>query len=532
MSFFDPSLSAGEPPEMENDNLLLAAQESGYIAPDVEGDQDAIAQQVFVNLAARVNGWQSHDGNLDTWLIEAFSEVGAEIRSLAADVPASIFGTYGTRVLGVPPRLATGASGTASFTAQDDAGYTLDTGTTFGLSRSGNDVVAFQTLQEATIAPGDTLVADVPFTAVEVGAASNGLVGVGQMLDPVTWVAAINVPIATTGGQDAELPDDYVDRLSNLFPAVGLRPVLPQDFAILALQLIPGVGRAVAMNLYDPGTDTWDNVRTVTLVIAQADGTPCSATVKAQVEALLEALREVNWVVHVIDPLYQPVDVTFVVTPYAGQDLATVVAACVANVTSYLSPGAYRLGELSPAIAGGEVIYPPANGTEARRQVVRVNELISLLDRSLGVDYVNTVEINGVAGDFAFGNAYTLPTAGTIVGNPASDPNPGPPVFRIDSITPADLPFNGNTILTLTGEFPVPFPADYQLMVEPENDKPMASPGAAPITGQSATTATVMHGGFGARDSCLGPALAWILADDWTTVVSNQAPLTITTYPG
>ena len=213
---------------MENANAALAAQESGYIAPDVEADQDAIAQEVFANLAARVNGWQSHDGNLDTWLIEAFSEVGAEVRSLAADVPASIFGTYGTRVLGVPPRLSTSATGLATFTAVDPAGYTLDTGSTFGLSRSGNDVVAFQTLQEATIPPDELTVANVPFAAVETGAAANGLVGDGQMLDPVSWVNTVSVPIATAQGQDAELPDDYVDRLANLFPAVGLRPVLPR----------------------------------------------------------------------------------------------------------------------------------------------------------------------------------------------------------------------------------------------------------------------------------------------------------------
>jgi Baseplate J-like protein len=412
---FNDSIS-GEPPEIQDANALLAQQESGYVAPDVETDQSAISQEVFTFLQGKVPQWVPHDGNLDTWLIEAFSEAGAEIRSLAADVPSSIFTTYGTLVLGVPPELALGASGTADFTAMDDLGYTLDLGTTFGLARSGNDIVAFQTLQEVTIAVGDTQALAVPFTAVETGADGNGLSGAGQMLDPVNWVTTITVADETSGGQDAELPDDYVDRLANLLPAVALRPILPQDFAVLALQLIPGVGRAIAMNLYDPATDTWNNARTVTLVVAQADGTPCTATVKAQVVAMLEALREVNWVVHVIDPHYTAINVNFDVVAFAGQDSTTVHDTCVANVTAYLQPGNYRLGELSPATAGGEVILPPTNGDDTRRQFIWVNELIALLDRSLGVDRVVAVTINGSAADFPLGGPYTLPTPGDITG--------------------------------------------------------------------------------------------------------------------
>lgn len=419
MSWLEPfGAIVGEPPEVEDANAGLAADESGYIAPDVEADQDAIAQEVFTNLATRVEGWQSHDGNLDTWLIEAFAEVGAEIRALAADVPASIFGTYGTRVLGLPPQPATGSTGTATFTATDTAGYTLDTGATFGIARSGNDVVAFQTLQEATIPVGQTQVVGVPFAAVETGADGNGLSGVGQMLDPIVWVIAVEVDTPTANGNDAETPEDYVDRLANLLPAVALRPILPQDFALLALQLIPGVGRAVAMNLYDPVAHTWTNARTVTLIVAQADGTPCDAATKTQVETMLEALREVNWVCHVIDPTYVPINVSFTVTAYAGQDATTVHDTAVANVTAYLQPGTFRLGQLSPAIAGGEVILPPASGQVARLQYVRVNELVAVLDRSLGVDFVpaGAVTVNGAPLDYQLPQPYSLPTPGTITG--------------------------------------------------------------------------------------------------------------------
>ena len=407
---------SGEPQEVENANAALAQSESGFTPPSVEVDQEAIAAQVIANLAARVNGWQPHDGNLDTWLIEAFAEIGSEIRSLAADVPASIFGTYGTRVLGLPPNPATAATGQATFTASDSAGYTLDTGATFGLSRSGNDVVAFQTLQAATIPVGQTSVANVPFVAVELGAEGNGLLGEGQMLDPITWVSKVNVPVATSQGQDAEEPDAYVDRLANLFPAVALRPILPVDFAVLAMQLVAGVGRAVAMNLFDPVAKTWTNARTVTLVVTAADGTACSSTVKEAVVSLIEGLREVNWVIHVIDAGYVAVDATFQVVAYAGQEMEAVKAACVQALTNYFSPANYRLGEMSPATGGGEVINPPVGEAKPRQQTLYVNELVALLDRTLGVDRVVKVTIKGAAADFVLPNAYTLPTPGAITG--------------------------------------------------------------------------------------------------------------------
>lgn len=418
MSFIDAP--QGDDLETEDPNADLAADEGGYTAPDVEQDQDAIAQQIFAAIAAKVPGWQAHDGNLDTWLIESWAEIGAEIRSLAAAVPLSIFTYYGQNILGVPPNIDLPANGLATFTAIDDLGYTVEMGTQLALARSGDDLVAFSTNAEAVIAPGSTVVPDVPIVALETGGEGNGLtgsisLGSAQMVSPLTWVADAAVVQPTYNGTDAETPDAYVDRLTNLMRTMAIRPILPQDFAILALQN-DGIGRAVAMNLYDPTTDTWTNERTVTLMVADINGLPIGADAKADLVAQIEALREVNWIIHVIDPTYVAIDVAFDVTAFAGQDEDTVLAACTANVEQYLNPATFRLGVMSPATAGGEVILPPDGTDPARKQVVRVNELIAILDRSKGVDYVNAVDINGSAADFTMPDAYTLPQPGAITG--------------------------------------------------------------------------------------------------------------------
>jgi hypothetical protein len=405
----------GDDQEVTDPNLLLAEQESGFQAPDVEVDQTAILNQMFVNLMSRASGWVPHDGNLDTWMLEAWSEVAAELRALNVDVPRSIFSVYGTLILNIPPRLATRAVGSVTFTAVDDQGYTIDTGTTFALARSGNDLVAFQTAQPGTIPVGLTQVS-VPFVAVEEGYNGNGLAGDGQMLDALAWVASVTVPVATYDGQDAESPEDYVNRLANLFPAVGLRPILPIDFAILPLQLVPGIGRAVAMNLFSPDTGTWNNVRTVTVIVTGPDGLPVPGPVKQQVVDLLESLREVNWVVHVIDPTYDPVDIDFDVVAFVGQDEQRVYDNCVEAVQAWLDPSNYRLGEASPAIYGGEVIFPPQVNGPPRRQTIWINELIARLDRAMGVDRVVSATINGVGADYDLPDPYSLPLLGQVTG--------------------------------------------------------------------------------------------------------------------
>jgi hypothetical protein len=407
------SFLPGTDEEVENPNAQLAVDESGYIPPDVEVDQSEIAEQVFDNLAERVPGWEANDGNLETWLIEAWAEVASEIRALARDVPASIFLTYSQDVLGITPGLEVPATGTATFTALDTAGYTLEAGIQFTLARSGDDLVAFEVTQQVSIDPGAQSV-DADVNAVVPGADGNGLSGAGEMLDPVTWVQSVTVTEPTAEGADAELPEDFLDRLSVLMRMIALRPVLPQDFAILALQ-VTGVARAISMNLYDPVADTWDNERTVTVVLADVDGEPVSAEIKQEVTDYLESLREVNWVVHIIDPTYTDISVTYEVVAFAGQNAPTVQDACDAALTDYLSPANYRLNELSPATDGGEVIFPPTDAT-TRAQYIYVNELIALLDRTMGVDRVVSVTINGAAADYLMPDPYTFPRPGTLSG--------------------------------------------------------------------------------------------------------------------
>lgn len=404
-----------DPEEVYDPNAELVQADVGFTGPDIETDQNAIAETVFGRMADRVPGWQAHDGNPDTWLIENFAQVGAEIRALARSVPEAIFITFGSEVLGRPIRPPAPATVLSRWTAVDDLGYEIGPGTQVTVARTGDELVGFEVISGATIDRGELSVDGVELAAVINGAAGNGLTGPAEPADPLDWVESIELTETSENGDDGQDRDTYLSALRQLLTVMAFRPVLPPDFALLALQ-IPGFGRAVAMDGYDPRTDTWGHIRTVTLVSTGPDGLPLSDALKDQGKAALEATRELNWIVNVIDAHYETVNVSYEVTAFAEQDPEIVLPLCDDAVRQLLDPAQYRLGVTSPAIEAGEVIPPPAAGEEPGRRTVRLNDIIGRLDRCRGVDFVGEVLINGAAQDLVLGSPTTLPRPGEIDG--------------------------------------------------------------------------------------------------------------------
>lgn len=404
----------GDPAEPADPNAEMALEDTSMAMPDVETDKQAIAQRVFDALADLLDGWVASDGNLEVWLIEEFAAVAAEVRQEAITVPEAIYQTFGEEVLGVVARAPAPATGVATWEAPDTRGYEIPAGTQFTLARTGDDLVAFQVVSTVQIPIGSTSVDNVDVVAIATGQAGNGLAGTGELIDPLFWTPTITVDIPTTQGDDGQTTDDYLTELIQLLRLIALRPILPLDYAIMALR-IAGVARAVAMDGFDPADGTWGHARTVTLMLTDVDGEPCDHRVKDAVQSYLDSLREVNFIVNVIDAEYETINIDYAVTTFSEQDGPTVQAACDAALTAALQPSLFRLGTATPAIAGGELIPPPAEGETPSRQTLRVNDYVALLDGQRGVDWVGTVEING-NGDHIMAGPYTLPRPGTMTG--------------------------------------------------------------------------------------------------------------------
>lgn len=411
------SFQPSDPELIEDPNVALAEADAGYTEPDIETDERELRDRVYERLRARAPGWEPHDGNQECWLTEAYAAEAAELRALARSVPGdAVFTTYGEEVLGIPARIPTPALGFATYTATDDEGYTIPPGQQLTLKRTGDQFVAFEVVTGAVIEPGETVAYRVEIRALEPGAGGNGLYGPGELAEGLDWVHSIDVPTHTYGGDDGQDETQYVNQLTQLMRVIALRPVLPGDYATLALARAVGIGRAVAMDGYDPATKTWEHARTITLLLADDWGDPCSPELKEQVKEIFEALREVNVIINVIDADYETVDVTFQVTAFAEQNPETVEEICTETITEYLSPAKFRLGVTSPSIAAGEVIPPPRPGAGERQIVIRRHDLIGLLDRCRGVAWVDEVWIDGDTEDRTLAGATVLPKPGTITG--------------------------------------------------------------------------------------------------------------------
>ena len=386
----------------------------GYIEVPIETEPTDLAEEAFGYIETRVPGWLPSPGNLEAWLIEANAQIAGELRELAALVPDSIFEYFGESIVGLPRHDAVQATGYTTWKAIDlTGGYRISAGTLVGISpTASSDTYAFEVVSDVDILAGTDTVNGVEVRALEPGAAASGISGSVEMLDTLDFVAEVTLDQPTSGGVDAETVDHYLARLSDLFTLLSPRPILPQDFAVLAQRSHPSVARAVAIDLYNPGPPVDANCpRCVTVVLVDGQGNPVPAQVKADVDALLQAEREVNFLVFVEDPTYTTVDVQFEVVVYPGYDPATVQALVVESVQRYLSPATWGV--------------PPYGDTSARSWIndthVRYLEVAEYVNRTDGVHYIVNLAIRVAGG--AFGTAdltmpgvAPLPRPGAITG--------------------------------------------------------------------------------------------------------------------
>jgi hypothetical protein len=380
-----------------------------YISAPVETDPDELKLEVFDHLRTQIPGWEPRDGQLDVWMIEAFSEIAAQLGETATFVVRAIFRWYGSNLVGVTPIDAIPATGVSTWTAVDSAGYTIPVGTTIALP-VGESLVAFQTTAPGTIPASSTSVTGVPIVALEAGAHTSLLSGTAQLVDPLTFISSVTVPVLTptAGGSDAETEDEYFDRLASELRLLTPRAIRASDFEVLA-QRVPEVDRALALDNYVPMIGTTPAQTgvdgAVTVVVVNSAGEPLSAGGRTKVAELLAGEdRLLNLLVYIADPTYTTVNVTFAVVVWPDRDPAAVRNQAVAAVQAYLSPANWG--------------QPP--GVRSRswvnETVVRRFELAQVLNEVDGVHFVNTLTINGGTADVTLTGVAPLPRAGTITG--------------------------------------------------------------------------------------------------------------------
>lgn len=389
------------------------------IRPEISTDPAELEEIAFEYLGEQFRGWEPADGDLTTWLIRAHARMVAEERDVAADVPfEQILRPFGEKIHGVTPRVARPAEVKAVVTLRDGKGYTIPAGTEVLVRTSGDDGVTMAVTEDVTVpAPRQgergVTTADVTLRAIagREGTAGNGLrKGVNDVVPirPLEFIASIELVEreVSSGGSDAETDEQYLQRLVDELALTSPVPILPDDFAQLARQTHESVGRALALNTYDPGTGTYGHERTVTVVVATAAGEPVPEDARRGVQARLEAMRELNWRCPVIDPTYTRIDVTFEATAWPGENPATVTDAALAALRFALSPANWGTGPGAGANPGWH-----------DDPTVRYLEVAQVLNEVPGLRYVDSLQI-GL-------QSRALGTADIELTGPGALPRPG-----------------------------------------------------------------------------------------------------------
>lgn len=378
-----------------------------FVDVAVTTDPDVLADDAVAYLQANVDGWQPVDGSAEMWLIEALARLTAEAARMCASVPAEVFKQFGAQLIGVTPRLGAAATITTTWTMQDAAGWTIPAGTLVAHRTSADTATLFEVVDDFTVPTGADNVGGVVLRAVDLGAAGNGVpVGPLEVIDALSYVDSVDATAGSSGGEDEESDADYLARLVAELRLMAPRPILAPDFAVLA-QRVDGVGRALALNGYNPDDDTDNNERYVAVALVDGDGEPLSVPLKAAVVAYLDGLREANFVVKAMDPTHTNVNVTYQVHVATGFDSAAVLADVDASLAAWLSPGNWAGGDASP----------PTWRTGAVK--VRYLQLTDVISNVPGVEYVAACTVNAGTVDVTLPGRAPLPRPGTITGTAA-----------------------------------------------------------------------------------------------------------------
>ena len=395
-----------------------------YVELPLIEDADALLELGVEYAEEAIPGLQMRPGNPETVLLEANSQIAAEVVQQAAQVPPVAFAYAGQSLFGIAMHDAVPASAQATITfAADVDAVMIAAESMIAVPHPSGEPVIFTTDADV-VAPAGGGVVLVDVTALEAGTVANGAFGQSELVDVVDGVDTIVVSQAS-GGVDEESDEDYLNRLASALTLLAPRPILAHDFATMAQQ-VAGVGRATAIDLYQPGTSDGPpgpvgaplagssgvhNVpRCVTVAITDEQGHAPSLELMATVWEELDTHREVNFLEYVIAAKYETIDVRATVKQYPGRTLEDVEQACVAVITEWLNPAKFGTPTTGATTDTSEWVAD---------NVVRYTELIDYLNRADGVHYVVSAELRKAGGawgtaDIAIAGVAALPLAGSI----------------------------------------------------------------------------------------------------------------------
>ena len=365
-------------------------------------DEATLAENAIEYVESKAGGYVLAEGDPIRWMLEAAARMAAEDMYAASAMPTAAVRKLGQSLYKIDPGLGAPATGSTTWTLSDTLGFTITAGTAIV---SGD--LAFTVDADVVVPAGSssTAAGAVSVTASDSGSDYNGVSGPADPVNALARVSSVAFVGSTANGVDTESDDEYLARLGDELALQAPRPILPRDFEVFAARN-PEVDRVVALDGFvgTSGTSyTLNNERAIGICAIKVNGQPISTAAKTAIAADLDARREINFVINMLDPTYTTITVNVTVKAKAGVLPATAQADVLTALNTYLNPGNW--GKF------GDANRP----TWVNQTVVRFYELIEVVNQPDSVDYVVSLSVNGGTADITMTGAAPLPTSGSHV---------------------------------------------------------------------------------------------------------------------
>jgi hypothetical protein len=348
-------------------------------------DATAILNSIIEHARGLIPTWVPEAGNIEVALAEAFANETASLISYINRLPDATAEVL-LQLFGVTKSDGTKAAGTVTVTMTDTLGHTVAAGTPMAYFSNAGTSLVYVTDIDMVVASGASS-GTVAVSAQIVGTGHNApsIGDAVQVLSNLSYVQAISFSVEPAGGTTAESDATYLDRGANLLASYSSALVTPSQIAAHVLSTYPVAYRC---EVYDKrrfrdrdtkasGYSTHPGYVLIAVARQNADQSDTSdiavsAANLAIIEAGIEGRTSAGLAVDIMSSELVQVDVTCAFVALSGFDSSAVETTVGTALDVYLDPNAW----------------------DWSKQVVRINELIALIDGVAGVDYITGITLN------------------------------------------------------------------------------------------------------------------------------------------
>lgn len=356
--------------------------------------------------------WEPQAGQIEVALLEAMATQAVSVAAAANRVPGAVMEAL-LRFYGIERDAGKKATATIDVTVINNSGYTIPAESAFAFFPPNEGTPLVYTLDEDIVIASGNTTGQGTVTAQEVGETYNDpSAGASlQILTTMPYLQSTTLNTAPTGGTKPETDDTYFSRASTTLRSYSAALTTPTQIEAWILVTYPNiVYRAKVYDRRRKGdrdttVSTFDYHDGYALVvvgglnatISDTSDVPVSTANRQTIETALDAKTNTGLITELVNAELVDVTVDVTVMPHLGYTTSQIQANINTALNEYLAPNNWDWSDM-----------------------VRENEIIALIDKVTGVDYVSslnglsTTSLNAAvtgSGDISFNLLGSLPVS-------------------------------------------------------------------------------------------------------------------------